>query len=333
MNKRLLVTGGLGFIGSNFIRFVLRERPDWSIINLDAMTYSGNKENLAKIASNPRYSFILGDIVDAAKVESLMNRVDAVVHFAAESHVDRSIFDSRPFVLTNVVGTQTLLDAVKRSGGKQRFLHVSTDEVYGSLPLEHRELRFSENDPIKPNSPYAASKAAADCFVRAAHHTFKLDTVITRCSNNFGPYQFPEKIIPLFVTNLLEGRKVPLYGDGLNVRDWLHVDDHAEALLTVLENGASGEIYNIGGCNERSNLELTRNVLDIMGFDEKMIEHVEDRLGHDRRYAVDASKITNKLGWRPTRSAWPEALASTIDWYRSNTAWWRRIRDRSGSQL
>ncbi len=321
----ILVTGGAGFIGSNFIRFALDRRDDLKIVNLDALRYSGNLENLAGLEDDPRYRFVRGDICDIDCVNALMEGIDAVVHFAAESHVDRSIMDSRPFVTANVMGTQVLLDAAHRAGGK-RFVHVSTDEVYGSLPLDNPEVKFTEETNITPNSPYAASKAASDMLVRAFHHTHGMDTVITRCSNNFGPYQFPEKVIPLFVTNLLEGKQVPLYGDGKNVRDWIHVDDHAEAVLTVYEKGEAGEVYNIGGNNERSNLELTHTILELMGCGEQMIEYVKDRPGHDRRYAMDSSKIRDELGWQAGRSAWPDALASTIDWYRENEQWWRRVR-------
>jgi dTDP-glucose 4,6-dehydratase len=321
----LLVTGGAGFIGSNFIQFVMGVRPDWRITNLDALTYSGNLENLQAVEGDERYRFVKGDICDGDLMRSLMQEVDAVAHFAAESHVDRSIIDSQPFLRSNVLGTQTLLDAARAVGGR-RFAHVSTDEVYGSLPLDRPDLKFTEETPIAANSPYAASKAASDLLVRAAFHTFHDDVVLTRCSNNFGPYQFPEKVIPLFVTNLLEGKKVPLYGDGLNVRDWLHVIDHCEAILAVLERGRAGEAYNIGGNNERSNIDLTHSILRAMGKEESMIERVKDRLGHDRRYAIDASKIESELGWTPSRSAWPGALEETVAWYRDNRAWWERVK-------
>lgn len=330
MGRHLLVTGGCGFIGSNFVRFVLTHRPDWRVTNLDCLSYSGNLENLADLEGDARYEFVRGDIRDRELVEKLVDRCDAVVHFAAESHVDRSIMDSRPFVETNVLGTQTLLEAARKhvgeGGGGKRFVHVSTDEVYGSLPLDRPDLKFTEATPLHTNSPYSASKAGSDLLVGAYHHTFGLDAVITRCSNNFGPYQFPEKVIPLFVTNLIEGKKVPLYGDGKNVRDWLHVDDHCEAVLTVLEKGRSGEVYNIGGNNERSNLELTHAILQIMGKGSQMIQPVADRLGHDRRYAIDASKIRRELGWAPTRSAWPRALEQTVEWYVKNTRWWQRVK-------
>ncbi|HZW11214.1 MAG TPA: dTDP-glucose 4,6-dehydratase [Phycisphaerales bacterium] len=324
--RTMLVTGGAGFIGANFVRFVLRHREDWRIVNLDALTYSGNLENLADVQENSRYRFVRGDIRDADLTGRLASEADLVVHMAAESHVDRSIMDSAPFIQTNVGGTQALLDAVRRAGRASRFLYVSTDEVYGSLALEDRDARFTEETPLAPNSPYAASKAGGDLLCRAYHHTFGMDVVTTRCSNNFGPYQFPEKVIPLFVTNLLEGKRVPLYGDGLNVRDWLHVDDHCEAILAVAERGRSGEVYNVGGNNERSNLELTRSILGLMGCGHEMIQHVADRPGHDRRYAIDAGKIERELGWRPSRSAWPGALRDTVEWYRTNRAWWQRVR-------
>lgn len=323
---KLLVTGGCGFIGSNFIRFALESRPDLTIVNLDALTYSGNRANLADLEGDDRYTFVHGDILDRPLVDDLVRDCDAVVHFAAESHVDRSIVDARPFVSTNVLGTQTLLDATRNAGGDKRFLHVSTDEVYGELPLDDPSAKFTEQTPLAPNSPYAASKTASDLLVLAAHHTFKMDVCVTRCSNNFGPYQYPEKVIPLFVTNLIEGKKVPLYGDGQNVRDWLHVLDHCEALLAVLDKGAAGEVYNIGGNNERNNLELTHTILDLMDCGHDMIQYVEDRLGHDRRYAIDPHKIETKLGWQPTRSAWPDALADTVAWYKQNESWWRALK-------
>ncbi len=332
MGMHVLVTGGAGFIGANFVRFALESRADVTITNLDALTYSGNLDNLAHLPDPSRHKFVHGDICDGALVRRLMESCDAVAHFAAESHVDNSIQDSSPFIRTNVVGTQTLLDAARETG-VSRFLHVSTDEVYGELPLDDPDLKFTEETPIAPNSPYSASKAGSDLLVRAAHHTFGFPGMITRCSNNFGPNQFPEKVIPLFVTNLLHDKKVPLYGDGLNVRDWLHVVDHCEALLHVLERGAPGEVYNIGGDNERSNLELTRSILEIMGKDESYIERVPDRLGHDRRYAIDSSKIQRELGWAPSRSAWPQALEQTIDWYRENEQWCERIRSGAYREL
>ncbi len=325
---RLLVTGGAGFIGGNFIRFVLAERPEWNIVNYDALTYAGNLNSLEDVSGSDRYEFIHGDIRDREAMTDALDGCDLVVHFAAESHVDRSILDSGPFISTNVVGTQTLLDACREVGCVQRFVNIGTDEVYGELPLDRTDLLFTEQTPLNPNSPYSASKTAADLLALAYHHTFGFPALVTRCSNNFGPYQFPEKVIPLFVTNLMAGKKVPLYGDGLNVRDWLHVVDHCEAVLAVLERGRPGEVYNIGGNNEQSNLELTRSILRIMGCGEDMIQPVEDRLGHDRRYAIDASKIRDELGWEPTRSAWPQALAETIAWYQDHESWWRPLAER-----
>ncbi len=328
MSKHLLITGGCGFIGSNFVHFVRDHRPDWQITNLDCLSYSGNPENLADFENDDHYTFVKGDICDAQLVRQLIDQCDAVVHFAAESHVDRSIMDAGPFIRANVLGTQTLLDAIRGmdTPASKRFVHVSTDEVYGDLPLDRPDLKFTEQSPLAPSSPYSASKAASDLLVRAWHHTFGLDAIITRCSNNFGPYQFPEKVIPLFVTNLVENRKVPLYGDGRNIRDWIHVDDHCEAVLIVLENGKAGEAYNIGADNERSNLELTHAILDLMGRDESMIEPVADRLGHDRRYAIDGGKAFAELGWRASRSAWPEALEATVRWYRDHQQWWKRVK-------
>lgn len=325
MSFRLLVTGGAGFIGSNFIRHVLRERSDYEVINFDCLSYSGNLDNLMDVAEDSRYRFVHANICDMSAVKREVEACDAVVHFAAESHVDRSIEDSRPFIETNVLGTQTLLDALRHCPGR-RLLHVSTDEVYGDLPLDRPDLKFTEDMPLRPNSPYAASKAASDLLVRSYIETFSVDALITRCSNNFGPYQFPEKIIPLFVTRLLRGEKVPVYGDGQNVRDWLHVDDHAEALLTVLEQGATGDVFNIGGNNECSNLKLTHSLLEILGLDDDRIEFVQDRLGHDQRYAIDAEKISRELGWSPSRSSWPIALENTVHWYVNHEEWWQRVR-------
>lgn len=330
MAQHILLTGGCGFIGSNFVRFVLQHRPQIRITNLDCLSYSGNPENLADLEKDRRYRFIHGNINDRATVDRLLGECDAVVHMAAESHVDRSILDARPFIESNVLGTQTILDAlrhaVKEGRFKGRMVHVSTDEVYGSLPLDQPQLKFTETTPIQANSPYSASKAASDLLVGAYHHTYGLDLCITRCSNNFGPYQFPEKVIPLFVTNLIENKKVPLYGDGKNVRDWLHVDDHCEAILAVLEKGKAGEVYNIGGNNERSNLELTHAILKAMGKGLDMIQPVADRLGHDRRYAIDARKIERELGWKPSRSAWPDALDATVRWYVDHPQWWQRVK-------
>ena len=325
---KILLTGGSGFIGSNFVRVVLRDHPELSILNLDALTYSGNPENLSDVEDNPRYEFVHGNILDMDLVASLMPKVDAVVHMAAESHVDRSLIDARPFVESNVLGTQTLLDALRKNDPENRkpFIHVSTDEVFGDLPLEDKSQLFHENTPYAPSSPYSSSKAGSDMIALAYAHSFGMDVRVTNCSNNFGPYQFPEKVIPLFVTNLIEGKKVPLYGDGQNVRDWLHVEDHNEAVLTVLKKGKAGERYCIGGNNERSNLELTHSILEAMGKGPDMIEPVKDRAGHDRRYAIDATKLKAELGWEPTRSAWPQALEATVKWYVDNEAWWRNVK-------
>ncbi|MDX9912613.1 MAG: dTDP-glucose 4,6-dehydratase [Phycisphaerales bacterium] len=327
--EHVLLTGGAGFIGSAFARFLIEQRPRTRLTIADALTYSGNMDNLADLMGEPRVRFVRADIRDATAMRPLCAEADAIVHMAAESHVDRSIADAQPFVTTNVAGTQVLLDCWRHAhppgGDRARFLHVSTDEVYGSLPLDRPDLRFTESTPLAPRSPYAASKAASDMLALAAQHTYGIDVVVTRCSNNFGPRQFPEKVIPLFVTNLIRGRRVPLYGDGLNVRDWLHVEDHCEALLAVLERGRSGEVYNIGGNNERANIDLTREILRIMGAGEDMIERVPDRLGHDRRYAIDASKIERELAWRPTRSAWPDALERTVRWYQEHQDWWQRV--------
>ena len=327
---KILVTGGCGFIGSNLVRRLLRE-TDHAVVNLDKLTYSGNPANLAGVAgAHPgRYRFVRGCITDPAVVSPLVREADAVLHLAAESHVDRSIAagGARVFVETNVLGTQTLLDALRDDpGGRTKpFVHVSTDEVYGDLPLDEPDRKFSETTPYAPSSPYSASKAASDHLARAHGHSFGLDVRVTHCSNNFGPYQFPEKVIPLFVTNLLRGERVPLYGDGSNVRDWLHVEDHCAALLAVLERGHAGETYDIGGDNERSNRELTAMLLDAFGLDDAWIRPVADRAGHDRRYAIDASKARRELGWRPTRSAWPDALHKTIQWYRDHEPWWRPL--------
>lgn len=324
----LLVTGGCGFIGSNLIRRVRRTRPDWRVLNYDALTYAGNPSNLADLADDRQYTFVHGDVRDREALTAAMWGCRFVVHCAAESYVDRSIDDSAPFLTTNVVGTQVLLDACRETPTLERIVQMSTDEVYGSLPLDRPNLVFTESSPLAPNNPYAASKAAADLLALAAHRTFGLPVAITRSSNNFGPYQHPEKVIPLFVTNLLDGRKVPLYGDGRNVRDWVHVEDHCEAVLRVLEAGAPGTVYNVGADNERSNRELTEAILAVCGHDVSMIEAVPDRLGHDRRYGIDATRLKTELGWTPRRSVWPWALAETVEWYRANEAWWGGLVDR-----
>ena len=319
---KILVTGGAGFIGSNFVRMALTDKfPNFNvdeIVVLDLLTYAGDEENLAPIATDKRYKFVKGDIRDLELAKKLMTKTDYVVHFAAESHVDRSIEGGSEFVSTNVMGTQVLLDAARNSNLK-RFLHVSTDEVYGSIS----EGSWPEDHPLLPNSPYSASKAGSDLLVRAYNRTHKLDTVITRCSNNYGQYQFPEKVMPLFITNIIESKKVPLYGNGLNVRDWLHVDDHCRGIALALTKGKSGEVYNIGGGTELTNVELTHKILAAMGVGEEFIQPVEDRKGHDLRYSVDITKINTELGYSPQVN-FEEGLEKTINWYKSNEAWWRK---------
>ncbi len=324
--KTVLITGGAGFIGSNFIHMLAEIRPDWNVVNLDALTYAGNLENLTEVEKNPGYTFVHGDI---CKPEDVKRALDAagdpdqvgVVHMAAESHVDRSIAGGLPFVTTNVLGTQVLLDAC-RAAGITRFVHVSTDEVYGSLGDEGF---FREDTPLAPNSPYSASKTGSDLLVRAAFHTHGFPACITRCSNNYGPYQFPEKLLPLIIGNAQEDKPLPIYGDGLYVRDWLYVRDHTEAILKVLEEGDAGEVYNIGGNNELPNLELVKAVLSELGKPESLITFVKDRPGHDRRYAIDANKIRMELGWEP-RYTFADALPLTIRWYQSNGEWMDRLR-------
>jgi len=321
---KILVTGGAGFIGSNFILYWLREHPEDDIINFDKLTYAGNLENLKSIESNPRHHFVRGDICNVADVEAVMQGVETVVHFAAESHVDRSILEASPFVTTNVVGTQVLLDQALKHNVK-RFHHISTDEVFGSLPLEGEKL-FDENTPYDPHSPYSATKAASDHLVRAYFHTYGLPISITNCSNNYGPFQFPEKFIPLAITNILEGKKVPLYGDGLNVRDWLYVEDHCRAIDLVLQKGIIGETYCIGGATEDiNNKTVIEKIIKIMDADESVIEYVKDRPGHDRRYALNWGKIKNTLGWSPAYDfdTW---LLKTIEWYKTHETWWKDIK-------
>jgi dTDP-glucose 4,6-dehydratase len=324
---RILITGGCGFIGSNFVRYLLEAEPGVEVLNFDALTYAGNLANLADLEGHPHYRFCRGDVADRQAVEAAVgDGVDAIIHLAAESHVDRSIMDSAPFVRTNVVGTQVLLD-VARSRGVRRFLQVSTDEVYGSLGPTGL---FTEGTPLAPNSPYAASKAAADLLVRSYVHTFGLPALITRCSNNYGPYQLPEKLIPLFISNLQRDQPVPVYGDGLNVRDWIHVRDHCAALHRVWKEGRVGEVYNVGGRCERTNLELTHALLAATGKPASLIHYVQDRPGHDRRYAIDCSKIERELGWRPQVN-FDEGLRQTVQWYKSHAAWVAEVR--SGAYL
>ncbi len=318
----MLVTGGCGFIGSNFIRHILSVEADISIVNFDCLTYAGNLENLVDLKSNPRYRFVHGDITTKQQVRSaLKDGVDAIINFAAESHVDRSIHDAGPFVRTNVLGTQILLDAA-REYNVPRFLQVSTDEVYGSLGSWGF---FTETTPLSPNSPYAASKAAADMLVKAYSHTFGMPTLITRCSNNYGPYQFPEKLIPLFISNLSRDQQVPVYGDGLQVRDWIHVRDHCEAIRLVWKEGKPGEVYNVGGSCEKTNLELTHTLLQLLSKPTSLIRYVQDRPGHDRRYAIDSSKIEKELKWKP-KIAFADGLRETVDWYQNNHQWVENVR-------
>jgi dTDP-glucose 4,6-dehydratase len=321
--RTLLITGGAGFIGGNLVRYLRRERPDWTLINLDKLTYAGNLESLADLRSDPQHVFVRGDIANAELVEHLFlqHRVDAILNLAAESHVDRSILGPGIFVETNVSGTQNLLE-VARQAGVRRFVQVSTDEVYGSLGPEGR---FSETSPLQPSSPYSASKTAADLLALAYHHTYKLDVVVTRCSNNYGPYQFPEKLIPLMIANALEGKKLPVYGDGLQVRDWIHVEDHCAALVAALEKGRAGEVYNLGSDNEWPNLQIVKSILSLLNKPESLIEYVKDRPGHDRRYAIDARKARGELGWAP-RVPFAEGLARTVQWYVANKPWWDRVR-------
>jgi dTDP-glucose 4,6-dehydratase len=324
---RILVTGGAGFIGSNFVRKVLTDSypglEGAEVVVLDAMTYSGNLANLAPVADSPRYTFVKGDIRDAALLDSLYPGLDAVVHFAAESHVDRSVRDASIFVETNVLGTQQLLDAALRHE-LPRFVHVSTDEVYGSIS----EGSWPETWPLEPNSPYSASKAGSDLLARAYHRTHGLNISITRCSNNYGPYHFPEKVIPLFVTNLIDDQHVPLYGEGNNVRDWLHVDDHCRGIAMVLTGGRAGEVYNIGGGTELTNKELTEMLLEATGKDWSYVDRVDDRLGHDLRYSVDITKISNELGYAP-QVPFAQGLADVVQWYRDNRDWWEPLKARA----
>ena len=322
---RIIVTGGCGFIGSALVLHLVEDLGH-EVTTLDALTYAANPISLRPLEGNPRHRFVQADICDAQAVEEAFAaaRPQAVMHLAAESHVDRSITGPGAFIRTNVVGTQTLLDTA-RELDVARYLQVSTDEVYGSLSLDSREPAFKETTPLNPSSPYAASKAAADLLVLAYGHTFGFPGMITRCSNNFGPRQFPEKVIPLFTINLMQGKRVPLYGDGLNVRDWIHVDDHCAAIIAVLQRGRVGDVYNVGASNEHPNVELTQMLLGLTGRDPSFIEHVTDRLGHDRRYAIDSTRTRQTLGWQATRSRWPAALNETVQWYRDHQPWWESI--------
>ncbi|MDP2656335.1 MAG: dTDP-glucose 4,6-dehydratase [bacterium] len=332
---KLLVCGGAGFIGSNFIHHMLSTYPDYKIVNFDKLTYAGNLDNLADVASDPRYTFVQGDITDLDALEAVIKEhsIDHVINFAAETHVDRSIHGGcKDFVLTNTLGVQMILDAV-RNNNITKFVNVSTDEVYGALELDEDRL-FTESTPIVPNMPYAAAKAGGDLMCNAYWVTHKTPVVVTHCSNNYGPYQFPEKLIPFFVFKLLKGEKIPVYGDGLNIRDWIHVNDHARALDLLLHKGTPGEIYNIGCDNERNNLEITKMILSALGKGEDMIEYVTDRPGHDRRYAIDATKIMN-LGWKPeyTRDKFARGMKETVQWYQDNTPWVEKIWEKKRNEM
>lgn len=320
---KFFVTGGAGFIGSAFVRLLLDESPGCEILNFDALTYAGNLDNLEGLEEN-RHHFVRGDIADPVTVlEALPEDCDAIINFAAESHVDRSIANAAEFLRTNIVGTQVLLDAA-RTRGVKRFIQVSTDEVMGSLP-ENEDAFFTEESPFAPNSPYAASKAAAEHLVRAAHHTFGLDTVITRCGNNYGPRQFPEKFLPLVLSNTMNDEPIPVYGDGCNVRDWIYVEDHCRAILLAMDKGRPGAVYNIGARNERRNIDVVRSLLDTLGKPHSLLRFVKDRPGHDRRYAIDPTLAESELGWRP-RETWESGLQRTIEWYQQNSRWIERTR-------
>ncbi|MEK5419675.1 dTDP-glucose 4,6-dehydratase [Paenibacillus odorifer] len=318
---KLLVTGGAGFIGSNFVLYMLQQHPDYEIVNVDALTYAGNLENLKAIENHPNYTFVKADITDVTAMDELISQgVDVVVNFAAESHVDRSILEPEVFVKTNVLGTQVLLDAAKKYS-ITKFVQVSTDEVYGSLGATGL---FTEETPLAPNSPYSASKAGGDLLVRAYHETFGLPVNITRCSNNYGPYQFPEKLIPLMISRALADQALPVYGDGMNIRDWLYVEDHCSAIDLVIHKGVNGEVYNIGGNNERTNVHIVNTVLQELGKPDSLITYVQDRPGHDRRYGIDPTKIMNELGWKP-KHTFETGIKETIQWYLNNREWWTRI--------
>lgn len=324
--KTILVTGGSGFIGSNFIQFLLKKDLEIKVINLDKLTYAGNPQNLRNIEDDIRYKFIKGDICNQELVDYIFNEFypDVVINFAAESHVDRSIYNPNIFIETNVMGTANLLNIAKKywsaSSINKRFLQVSTDEVYGTLPEDKIDIKFNETTPLQPHSPYSASKTSADCIVQSYHDTFGFPTLITRCSNNYGPYQFPEKLIPLMIHNAVNDKKLPVYGDGKNIRDWLYVEDHCDAIWTVIKSGIIGEVYNIGGNNEIQNINIVKSILNYLGKPEFLITYVKDRLGHDRRYAIDATKIKMELGWKP-KFKFEEKIQDTIDWYQTNPEW------------
>jgi dTDP-glucose 4,6-dehydratase len=328
MNKNLLITGGCGFIGSNFIKYLINKEPCINIVNIDSLTYAGNPENLIDMEDNPNYKFIHGSIQNAELLENIINiyKINGIINFAAESHVDRSILSAQPFIDTNVVGTLTLIEAARKYK-IERYLQISTDEVYGSLG---KEGKFTETTPISPNSPYSASKAAADHLVMSFYHTYGLPALITRCSNNYGPYQFPEKLIPLMILNALENKPLPVYGDGMNVRDWIHVEDHCSGIWTVFEKGETGEVYNIGGNCEKPNIEIVKIILKILNKPDSLITYVKDRPGHDRRYAIDSTKIETELGWQRSVN-FENGMESTIKWYLENPGWCNNVR--SGAYL
>jgi dTDP-glucose 4,6-dehydratase len=316
--KKILLTGCAGFIGSNFLRWLLETNKTIEVVHVDLLTYAGNLENIKDALTNPRHKFVKGDIRDAALMEQLATDVDTIINFAAESHVDRSIDGPRAFVETNIGGTFNLLEAARKRGGQVRFVQISTDEVYGSLPND--ETKFTEETPLAPNSPYSASKASSDMLVRSYHHTFGLDTVTTRCSNNYGPFQFPEKLIPLMIQNALNDKQLPVYGDGLNVRDWIHVSDHSAGVWAATLKGKTGDVYNLGSDNEWTNIEIVKQLLKILAKPDSLIKYVKDRPGHDRRYAIDARKSHDELGWAP-KVAFAQGLQATVEWYLANRQW------------
>lgn len=323
---KILVTGGAGFIGSHFIKHILRKYPDYKVVNFDLLTYAGNLDNLRSVENNPNYSFIKGDIADPIAVNELVKNADLVVNFAAETHVDRSIKDPTPFLRTNVMGTHNLLEACKNNGGV-RFHHISTDEVYGDLGPN--DPPFNEQTIYRPRNPYSATKASSDCLVRSYHHTFGLPVTISNCTNNYGPFQYPEKIHALFITNLLKGKKAAIHGDGKNIRDWLYVEDHCEAIDLIVHKGRPGESYCIGGASEKSNLEIALEILKLLGYGEDSIEFIADRPGNDRRYAMNFTKIKEELGWEP-RHSFEEGMKKTVDWHKENMDWWKMIKNDDG---
>lgn len=323
---RVLITGGAGFMGSNFVHYILKKYPDYEVINLDKLTYAGNLENLKDIEGNPNYKFIKGDIADPKIVSDLVSKVDVVVNYAAETHVDRSILEPRAFAETDVLGTLTILNAIREQGNKTKLIQISTDEVFGSI----EEGKFTEESPFEPNSPYAASKAGGDLMCRAFYVTYGTPVIVTHSCNFYGPYHYPEKLIPLAITNLLEGKKVPVYGDGMQVREWIYTEDHCSAVDAILHRGKEGEIYNIGTEDERHNLDTIKLILSNLGMDESYIEYVKDRPGHDRRYSLDTSKLKNELGWK-SEVTFEEGIVKTIEWFKNNENWWKMIK--SGEYL